>query len=96
MKKQKPKIDLADDAFGAILNCAVQYTVGRQTYTPSVVIDFIRPLLPHLNLKTLCVFNQDILGAKINGFGDPQIDAPLWLKFHEDVRTEIARRESRG
>ena len=95
-KQQKLQIDPSDTTFGAVLNCAVRYAVGRQAYMPSVVIDFIRPLLPHLNLTTLWVFHQDILRAKSDGLGDPLIDAPLWLRFHENVKAEIARRESGG
>lgn len=50
---KEPKIDLSNDDFGAVLNCAVRYTLGRRTYMPGLVIDYIRPLLPFLSSKTL-------------------------------------------
>ena len=50
-KPKVPAIDLQDDFFGTILNCAVRYAIGRQTYMPGLVIDFITPLLPHLSEK---------------------------------------------
>ena len=90
---KKPEIDLSDDYFGACLNCAVRYSLGRKTYMPSLVIDFITPLLPYLNSKTLWCFDQDVTNAKWDGgYGDPSIDEPKWMKFHEDVRTERTRR----
>ena len=93
-KENKPKIDLANDDFGAILNCAVRYAIGRQTYMPSVVIGFITPLLPYLDNRTLWCFDQDITdqGRFENGYGDPQIDEPGWIRFHEDVKVELLKR----
>ena len=49
---KKPQTDFTDDDFGAVLNCAVRYAIGRQTYMPGLVIDFIRPMLPYLNNAT--------------------------------------------
>lgn len=85
----KPVIDLANDDFGAILNCAVRYALGRRTYMSSLVIDFITPLLSELNDKTLWCFDQDITEQRWSGgYGDPQVDEPLWMQFHELVRAE--------
>lgn len=88
------KIDVSNDDFGCILNCAVRYAIGRQTYMPGLVIGFIRPLLPHISDKTLYIFDQDITEQKyIGGYGDKSIDEPLWMRFHQDV---IAEEERRG
>jgi hypothetical protein len=93
MADKKPKIDPADDFFGAVLNCAVRYAIGRQSYMPGLVIDFITPLIPHLSNKTLWVFDHDTTNARWEGgYGDPRIDEPKWLKFREDVRAERLRR----
>lgn len=93
-KTAMPRIDISDDNFGLILNCAVRYAIGRQSYAPGVVIDFIRPLLPYVNERTLYVFDQDITEKKyMGGYGDKRIDEPLWMKFHRDV---ISEEEKRG
>ena len=42
-----------DDDFGVVLNCAIRYCLGRQTYMPSLVTEFIKPLLPQLDKNTL-------------------------------------------
>lgn len=91
--KKIPTIDPADGDFGAVLNCAVRYAIGRRTYMPSLVIDFITPLIPRLSSKTLWCFNQDITNARWDGgYGDPDIDEPCWMRFHETVRAERLRR----
>lgn len=97
----KPQINLDDDFFGAVLNCAVRYSMGRQSYMPSLVIDFITPLLPYLNQKTLGVFKQDYetnqRTADETGwamFGDIKIDKPLWDKFYADVCVELKKRHN--
>lgn len=92
--KKAPVIDPADDEFGAVLNCAVRYAIGRCTYMPSLVIGFIMPLIPHLNSKTLWRLDQDITEARWEGgYGDPKIDEPGWIRFHDAVRAE---RQHRG
>lgn len=90
---KKTKIDPGDNDFGTILNCAVRYACGRQTYMPGLVIDFITPLIPELDNKTLWCFDQDLTEAEFyGGYGDPRIDEPKWRQFHEAVRAERAKR----
>ena len=90
MEKVKLTIDLEDEDFGAVLNCAIRYCIGRQTYMPSLVIGFIRPQLPYLNDKTLRCFERDLSNATY--FGDETIDKPVWLKFKTEVEYELKRR----
>lgn len=80
----KNKIDIKDEDFGNILNCAVRYACGRETYIPSLVIDFIRPLLSDLSLRTLGCMERDLREA--NGYGNENIDKPLWLEFLKEIR----------
>ena len=68
-----------DEDFGVVLNCAIRYCLGRQTYMPSLVIDFIRPLLPHLDNKTLSIIENDIK--------NPEID---WSKVEVDTKVLVS------
>lgn len=77
--------------FGTVLNCAVRYAIGRQTYMPGLVIDFIRPLLPFLDDNTLWVLDKDIEEAARISLGDPIVDAPKWRDFHQAVKTEMRK-----
>ena len=77
------------DEFGAVLNCAVRYCIGRRTYMPKLVMDVIRPLLPALTDKTLWCFERDIAGADNYG---ADYDEEEWMRFLSEVKAEIARR----
>lgn len=93
MSNQKIYIN-PDDDFGLILNCAVRYSLGRQTYVPSSVCSFITPLISKLSDKTLWCMEKDIASAY--SYGDEKIDKPVWMKFWSDIKDEINRRQISG
>ena len=80
--------------FEAILICAVRYAIGRRTYIPSLVIDYITPLLSHLSYNTLGLIANDITeyGKYYGGLGDDKIDRPYWLNFKRKILAEMERR----
>ena len=49
-----------DDDFGCIVNSALRYAIGRHTYMPSVVRNFIRKYMNVLDSRTLVVAIRDI------------------------------------
>lgn len=75
--------------FGAILNCAVRYCIGRHTYMPHLVMDYITPLLPALDDRTLYVMEKDIDECKNYG---ADFDAVRWAAFLHAVRQEMRKR----
>ncbi len=81
-----------EEDFGTVCICAVRYCIGRQTYMPGLVMDFIRPLLPKLDSKTLFAMEQDI--AKADDFGNADIDAPMWAAFLTEIENERKRRKN--
>lgn len=90
---KRPSIDPSDDNFGAVLNCAVRYALGRRSYMPYLVTSFITPLLPHLSNKTIWCFKRDL--EECRDFGDPEIDELTWREFWRRVIAEDIRRLSR-
>lgn len=95
MKKSMiPQISLNDDDFGLILNAAIRYSIGRRTYMPHSVIEFITPLLPYLNNRTLACIEQDIVDAGFEPprYGDEVVDEPAWMRFLDVVREEKVAR----
>ena len=80
--------------FETILLCAVRYAIGRRTYIPSRVIDYITPLLPYLSENTLRLIANEITEheAYEGGLGDEKIDKPYWLDFLRKIRLEIGGR----
>lgn len=88
----RQRVEISED-FETILICAERYACGRQSYMPSLVIDYITPLLPRLSERALAVFERDIAGAdKFGGWGNEKIDKPCWMKFLADVRAERSKR----
>lgn len=80
--------------FESILVCAVRYAIGRKSYMPSMVIDYITPLLPYLSDNTLRLIADEITeyGAYKGGLGDEKIDKPYWKQFLREIRLEIGGR----
>ena len=62
--------------FETILLCAVRYAIGRQTYMPSMVIDYITPLLPYLSDNILRLTANQIIEHDIykGSLGDEMIE----------------------
>ena len=83
-----------DKDFETILLCAVRYAIGRQTYIPSLVIDYITPLLPYLSENTLRLIANEITEHDTyeGGLGDEKIDRPYWLNFKRKILAEMERR----
>lgn len=78
---------------GDIIVCAVRYACGRRTYMPSLVCDFVMPLIPELASNTLAVICGDIISAaEHGGLGDPVIDEPLWRELYRACYDEIYQR----
>ena len=80
--------------FETILICAVRYAIGRKSYMPSMVIDYITPLLPYLSDNTLRLMANEITEYESyeGGLGDEKIDKPYWLDFLRKIRLEMGGR----
>ena len=80
--------------FETILLCAVRYAIGRRTYIPSLVIDYITPLLPYLSEDVLkLIVNEIVQRYTYEGaLGDEKIDKPYWEQFLRKIRLEMGGR----
>lgn len=54
------RIEPFDDRFGLVLNCAVRNALTSKTLLPASVLDYITPMIPKLNDRTLYMFCEDI------------------------------------
>ena len=82
---------IPDDNFGALCTCAIRYCIGRESYMPSLIINYLTPLLPLLDNRTLAVMKKDIEHADY--WGDEVIDKPLWRKFWAYIEAELEERK---
>ena len=96
-KKRTRKPKVYDEDMGAIAICAVRYALGRESYMPSLVQDFVRrhPEIIDANIKAVMI--RDINEADtihkytlpsgeemhIDGLGSTLIDRPGWIKFRQ-------------
>lgn len=98
MAKQKVIDAYHDDEFGTICVCAERYALGRQTYMPTLVQDFIKRHVGELETNALVVMRRDLEDAKSSEedwpgvFGDEAIDKPGWLQFLDFLSKEIEER----
>lgn len=88
-------ITVSNDDFGAVCNCAIRYCLGRRSYMPALVIDFIAPHIQHLSDKTIWCLKSDIEKYKESGgdFGY-DFDEKKWMEFLDLVNTEYDRRNN--
>ena len=86
---KKPNIDLADHDFGCLVTCAIRYCLGRCTYMPKLVCDFVFPLLPYLDDQTIGCMERDIQEAPSYGM---DCDYATWMQFLKQIRAEMERR----
>ena len=84
-----------NDDFESILICAIRYAIGRRTYMPKIVCDFIQPLIPYLSNKGMHVMISDI-AERGDNLGDPNIDAPQWFRLKNAILREMERRKADG
>ena len=89
------KINVDDQDLGTICVCALRYAMGRETYMPSLVRDFVRPLLKDLPFKTIAVMFSDCENqARYENYGNETIDKPGWLAWSQEINAEMKRRDS--
>lgn len=95
-RKSVPLLEI-DKNFETILLCAVRYAIGRKTYIPSLVIDYITPLLPYLSEDVLKLIADEIIGHYTyeGALGDEKIDKPYWEQFLRKIRLEIGGRHEK-
>ena len=70
------------DFFGTVLNCAVRYCLGRATYMPGLVPNWImKHCKGMLTAKTLFVMKRDIDEAVSRGRLGIACDVKMWKRF---------------
>ena len=82
-------LDPHDDNVGAVLECAIKWTVGRKTYMVSVVTGVISSVVPDLNNKTLLLMEREIV--KHERFFD-SVDKKELIPLRDTLRREIDKR----
>lgn len=77
-----------DDGLQTVLNCAVRYSLGRHTYIPSLVAEFIKPLIGELSNKTKTCMKQDIsdyLHSSRPFMNNLDADRKVWIELLNEL-----------
>lgn len=82
--------------FELMMVCALRYSIGRESYMPSITIDYIRYLIPMLSVNTLFILQRDITEEveRYNRSGWDIFMKDEWLKLADDIRKEHTRRKA--
>ena len=88
------QINTDDTNFNVVINSAIRYAIGRKTYVPNAVIDFVTPLISDLPTLTLENIKNDIKLNYENSFlVYSDINKSAWLNLLAKVKMEIGKRK---
>ena len=89
MEQEKADLVRDDDDLQTILVCAVRYSLGRATYMPGLVTDWIMGNCKgKLSRNTLSVMIRDIDEARKDNCLGMDCDVMTWLLFYEWLKGE--------
>lgn len=81
---------LVSEGFGCIVNSAVRYSLGRDTYMPDVAVQFILEHMNLLDLRTVTVMYRDIQKA----LDDEKLPhRETWVSLMYALETRLKRKE---
>lgn len=96
MKKhtEEKECTITDPQLGIIATCAIRYAMGRKTYMPSLVIDFVKRNWKEFTNKDKTLFLRDV-EAELRHFEgmDEKMgmdyDHQGWVNFKEWMENEL-------
>ena len=81
---------LASEGFGCIVNSAVRYSLGRDTYMPGIAVQFILEHMNLFDLRTVTVMYRDIQKA-LEDENLPHRET--WISLMYALETRLKRKE---
>ena len=85
---------ISDPDFRLILLSAMRYAMGRKNLMPSVVADYIKRHLPHLDDKFLTLAAEDIR-QHLEDYAEHESNPDLWQNLLDALETEQRDRATR-
>lgn len=81
---------LESEGFGCIVNSAVRYSLGRDTYMPGIAVQFILEHMKLLDIRTVTVMYRDIQKA-LEDENLPHRET--WVSLMYALETHLKRKE---
>lgn len=102
--KDKKKTLIVNDELGEMFCYSLRYALGRMSYAPASVINYLRPLLPYIGDTELYIWKRDImerfpseeevlLDPAMIGASEALYFRELWMNFLDNIRKEEERRK---
>ena len=85
---------ISDSDFRLILLSAMRYAMGRKPHMPSVIADYIKRHLPHLDDKFLTLAADDIQ-RYLEDYAEHESNPDLWQNLLDALETEQRDRATR-
>ena len=85
---------ICDSDFRLILLSAMRYAMGRKPHMPSVIADYIKRHLPHLDDKFLTLAADDIQ-RYLEDYAEHEANSDLWQNLLDALETERSDRGAR-
>ena len=85
---------ISDSDFRLILLSAMRYAMGRKPHMPSVIADYIKRHLPHLDDKFLTLAADDIQ-RYLEDYAEHESNPDLWQNLLDALETEQRDRAAR-
>ena len=85
---------ISDSDFRLILLSAMRYAMGRKPHMPSVIADYIKRHLPHLDDKYLTLAADDIQ-RYLEDYAEHESNPDLWQNLLDALETEQRDRAAR-
>lgn len=86
-------VPVFDSDYGIIVIAAVRYAIGRATYMPGLVKDYVIRYMTTFDNKTLSLLERDIEWY-LNTF-DVLCDREVWIELKNAVHEELEKRNER-
>lgn len=90
-EKWESKMIFVDNHFCEMMNFALRYAIGRNTYASSDTANYIYDIVSLIDNKTLSVMLRDIEEQEKISIGD-EIDEKGWIRLKEKIKKILEKR----
>ena len=78
--------------FSIVVFCAFRYALGRMTYMPSIVAEFIQTNIKDIKTSDIRLMIKEIEEANEDNLLGMDFDVRMWLRLKDFLEEELKRR----
>lgn len=81
-----------DKELGFVVCFAVRYALGRKTFAPNIVTEYIMNHIDDIDDQSITAMKYSMERDRELGLGSPEIGKPIWDKFYTFLQEELKKR----